>query len=300
MGTPDYATNIFAKLVEQKDKYSVTSLFTQSDKKVGRKQILTPPHIKKYCLDNDLSLPIYQPARLNTQENIDIIKEQKPDFIIVAAYGQILPKEILKLAPCINLHASILPHFRGASPIQQAILEDKKQVGVTAMLMDEGLDTGDILGFSLIKNEDYNAPDLFIALTKIASSLLLSTLEKYENIMPLKQTNALSSYAKKVSKQDGLVEFTNAKEVYLKYQAYFYWPHISLTSGLKLVHIELANTTNKHKKMGVLLEITKEYSLIACTKGELKIYTVQPSSKNKMPLYEYLQGKRMVVGDILL
>ena len=300
MGTPDYATNIFAKLVEQKDKYSVTSLFTQSDKKVGRKQILTPPHIKKYCLDNDLSLPIYQPARLNTQENIDIIKEQKPDFIIVAAYGQILPKEILKLAPCINLHASILPHFRGASPIQQAILEDKKQVGVTAMLMDEGLDTGDILGFSLIKNEDYNAPDLFIALTKIASSLLLSTLEKYENIMPLKQTNALSSYAKKVSKQDGLVEFANAKKVYLKYQAYFYWPHISLTSGLKLVHIELANTTNKHKKMGVLLEITKEYSLIACTKGELKIYTVQPSSKNKMPLYEYLQGKRMVVGDILL
>ena len=300
MGTPDYATNIFAKLVEQKDKYSVTSLFTQSDKKVGRKQILTPPHIKQYCLDNDLSLPIYQPARLNTQENIDIIKEQKPDFIIVAAYGQILPKEILKLAPCINLHASILPHFRGASPIQQAILEDKKQVGVTAMLMDEGLDTGDILGFSVIKNEDYNAPDLFIALTKIASSLLLSTLEKYENIMPLKQTNALSSYAKKVSKQDGLVEFANAKEVYLKYQAYFYWPHISLTSGLKLVHIELANTTNKHKKMGALLEITKEYSLIACTKGELKIYTVQPSSKNKMPLYEYLQGKRMVVGDILL
>ena len=300
MGTPDYATSIFTELIGQSDKYKITSLFTQSDKKVGRKQILTPPHIKQYCLDNNLDIPIYQPAKLSAQENIDIIKEQKPDFIIVAAYGQILSQEILDLAPCINLHASILPEFRGASPIQQAILKDKARVGVTAMLMDRGLDTGDILGFSVIDNEDYNAPDLFVALTKIASTLLLDTLDRYENIMPLKQTNALSSYARKVSKQDGLVEFLNAREVYLKYQAYFYWPHISLASGLKLVRIELVNTKKEHKKAGSLLEITKEYSLIACAQGELKIYEVQPSSKNKMPLYEYLQGKRMVVGDILL
>ena len=142
MGTPDYATVIFQELLES--HYEVVALFTQPDKKVGRKQILTYPHIKQFCVDNGLSLPIYQPTTLKDEKIINSIKSLNPDFIIVAAYGQILPKQILNIAPCINLHASLLPKYRGASPIQSAILNNDKYSGVTAMMMEETLDSGDI------------------------------------------------------------------------------------------------------------------------------------------------------------
>jgi methionyl-tRNA formyltransferase len=150
MGTPDYATTIFKKLVES--NYELVGLFTQPDKPVGRKQILTPPHIKQYCIDENIELPIYQPLKLRgNQEARQQIIDLKPDFIIVAAYGQILPKEILNIAPCINLHASLLPKYRGASPIQEALLNDDRYTGVTSMLMEEGLDSGDILGLQYLK-----------------------------------------------------------------------------------------------------------------------------------------------------
>ena len=120
MGTPDYATTIFDELL--KNDFDVVAVFTQPDKPVGRKQVLTPPHIKQYCLDNHLELPIFQPEKLRGNKDIQKnIENLKPDFIIVAAYGQILPREILDIAPCINLHASLLPLYRGASPIQESV-----------------------------------------------------------------------------------------------------------------------------------------------------------------------------------
>ena len=146
MGTPDYATTIFKELI--KSKYEIVGLFTQPDKPVGRKQLLTPPHIKQFCIDENLNIPIFQPLKLRGNEEAkNQIEFLKPDFIIVAAYGQILPKEILDIAPCINLHASLLPKYRGASPIQESLLNDDNYTGVTSMLMEEGLDSGDILGF---------------------------------------------------------------------------------------------------------------------------------------------------------
>ena len=150
MGTPDYATVIFKEILNS--KYEIIGLYTQPDKPVGRKQLLTPPHIKQYCLDENLNIPIFQPLKLrNNEEATKQIEEVKPDFIIVAAYGQILPKEILNIAPCINLHASLLPKYRGASPIQESLLNDDIYTGVTSMLMEEGLDSGDILGLQYLK-----------------------------------------------------------------------------------------------------------------------------------------------------
>ncbi len=183
MGTPDYATIIFDKLIKN-DSYEIVSLFTQPDKKVGRKQILTPPHIKKYCIDNSIDLPIYQPITLkNNIEMVDVLKNLNPDFIIVAAYGQILPKEILNIAPCINLHASILPKYRGASPIQESILNDDKYTGVTSMLMEEGLDSGDVLGMQYLKlTENMLVDEVFNKLSNIAASLTITTLDNYEKI----------------------------------------------------------------------------------------------------------------------
>ncbi|MDR0467732.1 MAG: methionyl-tRNA formyltransferase, partial [Campylobacteraceae bacterium] len=140
MGTPSYATRIFKALIDDKN-FEITSVFTQPDKPSGRGNHLTPPDIKIFIQDNDINVKIFQPESIKNDEIVESIKSQKPDFIVVAAYGKILPLSILNIAPCINLHASLLPKYRGASPIQYAILNADKFTGITAMLMEEGLDS---------------------------------------------------------------------------------------------------------------------------------------------------------------
>jgi methionyl-tRNA formyltransferase len=188
MGTPDYATEIFKELLNHKE-FNIVGLFTQPDKKVGRKQILTPPHIKQYCIDKNIDTRIFQPEKLSTEDNIKIIKNLEPDFIIVAAYGQLLCQNILDIAQCINLHASILPKYRGASPIQEAILNKDKFTGVTAMKMELGLDTGDILSTQCITIKHKKVDEVFNELSKVASKLTIKVLKEFENIVPQKQNH---------------------------------------------------------------------------------------------------------------
>lgn len=298
MGTPSYATVIFAKLLEK--NFNVVALFTQSDKKVGRKQELTPPHIKQYCLDNNINLPIYQPQRLrDNQEMVDTLQSLKPDFIVVAAYGQILPKSILEIAPCINLHASLLPKYRGASPIQEALLNDDCYTGVTAMLMEEGLDTGDILGFKYLKvSSTLEVAQAFEELSEIAADLTIDTLNQYSLIKPLPQNNALSSLCKKIKKEDGEVDFSNAKALSLKYKAYSFWPGVFLASGLKLKGVTLVNQSSIHEA-GKILGINKESIVVGCNVGEIEIKTLQAPSKKEISSVDYIRGQRLQVGDIL-
>lgn len=298
MGTPSYATVIFAKLLEK--NFDVVALFTQSDKKVGRKQEITPPHIKQYCLDNNINLPIYQPQRLrDNQEMVDILQALKPDFIIVAAYGQILPKAILEIAPCINLHASLLPKYRGASPIQEALLNDDCFTGVTAMLMEEGLDTGDILGFKYLKvSSTLEVAQAFEELSEIAADLTIDTLNQYSFIKPLPQNNALSSLCKKIKKEDGEVDFSNAKALSLKYKAYSFWPGVFLASGLKLKGVTLINESSMHEA-GKILTINKESIVVGCNVGEIEIKTLQAPSKKEISSVDYIRGQRLQVGDVL-
>ena len=298
MGTPDYATTIFKELIAS--KYDVVGLFTQPDKPVGRKQILTPPHIKQYCIDENINLPISQPLKLRgNDEAKKQIEELKPDFIIVAAYGQILPKEILDIAPCINLHASLLPKYRGASPIQESLLNDDFYTGVTSMLMEEGLDSGDILGLQYLKiTSSMEVSEAFEKLSTIAAKLTITTLDNYENIRPLKQNEAEVSFCKKIKKDDGLVNFLNAKNLYLKYKAYSYWPGIFLESELKLKDIELAET-NSINEAGKILDISKDFIVIGCQKGSLKIKTLQAPSKKAISSVDYIRGQRLEIGDLL-
>ena len=198
MGTPDYATVIFEEILKY---YDIVALFTQPDKKVGRKQILTPPHIKQYCIDNEIKIPIYQPSTLKDNDIKNIIDGLKPDFIIVAAYGQILPKNILDIAPCINLHASLLPKYRGASPIQEAILNDDKYTGITAMMMEKGLDSGAMLGFQYVKiSENMDVADLFASLSSVAANLIVDVLNNFKNINIKQQNLSKVSYCGKISK----------------------------------------------------------------------------------------------------
>ncbi len=298
MGTPEYATVIFEKLLEE--DYNIVALFTQPDKKVGRKQVLTPPHIKQFCLENGLSLPIYQPKSLKEISNIDVLKDLNPDFIIVAAYGQILSQEILNIAPCINLHASLLPLYRGASPIQSAILNDDKYTGVTSMMMEKGLDSGDILGFKYMEiKQDMNVGDLFEQLSHIAAVLTIDTITNFDRIIPKQQNNANVSHCSKIQKSDGEVEFTNAKDLYQEFKAYKFWPGIFLESQLKIKECKLIenNSTNKSSE---ILEINSDYIVVGCTIGTIQISQVQPASKKSMNATDYIRGSRLQVGDIFI
>jgi len=295
MGTPEYATVILKKILEK--KYNVVALFTQPDKPIGRKQILTPPHIKQYILENNLSLPLYQPTTLKDEQIQQEIIELKPDIIIVAAYGQILPKEILNISPCINLHASLLPKYRGASPIQQALLNDDTFSGVTAMNMDVGLDSGDILGYKYVKIDfDTVVSELFDMLAVCAADLTVEILERLESIAPQKQNLSLVSICKKISKNDGLVSFENANNLYNKYRAFKSWPDIYLESGLKIKECTLSET-NSINENGKILSIEKSSIIIGCTKGTISISSVQPSSKKQMNVVDYIRGKRLEIGD---
>ena len=299
MGTPDYATTIFIELL--KSKYEIVGLFTQPDKPVGRKQILTPPHIKQYCIDENIKLPIFQPLKLkNNQEAKEEIQQLKPDFILVAAYGQILPKDILDIAPCINLHASLLPNYRGASPIQESLLNDDSFTGVTSMLMEEGLDSGDILGFQYLKiTRTMEVSEAFEKLSHIAAQLTITTLDNFENINAIKQNESLVTFCKKIKKDDGLVDFGDAKKLFLKYKAYSYWPGIFLSSELKLKDIELNEELSQNNE-GEILEINKDFILIGCKKGSLKIKTLQAPSKKAMSSVDFVRGQRLEVGSILV
>jgi len=295
MGTPDYADTILKRLIKESE-ISITSVYTQPDRPVGRKKVMTPPPVKVTA--NRSGINCYQPVTLQKKDVAETIKSKKPDFIVVAAYGQILPKSILDIAPCINLHASLLPKYRGASPIQQALLNGDKTTGITAMLMEEGLDSGPILSWSVTKIDiDDRKNDLFNKLAYMAAELTVETLKNFSKISPLKQLDTDVSYCKKIKKSDGLIAFEDsAKSIYNKFRAYEKWPGIYLESGLKLIDISL---TDHEGKAGTIVKID-DGIVVACKIGAIKINRVQPPSKKEMDSLSYIRGKRLGIEDIFI
>ena len=297
MGTPQYASIILNELI--KNDYEIIALFTQADKKVGRKQIITAPHIKQYILNENISIPIFQPKTLKEENIKQTIIDLNADFIIVAAYGQILPQDILDIAPCINLHASLLPKYRGASPIQQCLLNKDKYTGVTAMMMEKGLDSGDILSFKYLKiDQTMNVEDLFNLLSTTAATLIIKVLKDYIKINPIKQNASLISYCSKIKKEDGLVELNDASHINAKYKAYKVWPGIYLKSGLKIKILkinEISSINDKNK----ILEINKNYIVLSCLKGSIRLFRIQVPSKKEVDATDFIRAKKLKVGDIL-
>jgi len=297
MGTPDYAEKILERLVLDSE-INVVAVYTQPDKPVGRKKVLTAPPVKTLALKN--SIDVYQPQRLRDDAVVSKLLKIQCDYIVVAAYGQILPLAILNHAPCINLHASILPQYRGASPIQQTLLNNDAQTGVTAMLMEEGLDTGDILKIEKIDvAADMMVEALFDKLTEVATILTLDVLKNFESYSATKQNDADSTHCKKITKKDGAVFFDDAQSLYNKYRAFTPWPGIYLESGLKLKKIALESAVDSGES-GKILEITKESIVVACKKGKLRIFSVQPQSKKEMSVISYINGKRLALEDTFL
>ncbi len=297
MGTPNYASAILERLIRT-DDIDVVAVYTQPDKPVGRKKVMTPPITKTVALEN--SLPVYQPSRLRDEETVTELLKIKCDFIVVAAYGQILPKAILDHAPCINLHASILPQYRGASPIQQSLLNGDKESGVTAMMMNEGLDTGDILKISRIAiDDDEMVETLFERLTDIACDLTIDVLEHYAALTPKIQNDAEATHCTKITKAEGKITFDgDALKLYNRYRAFTPWPGVYLESGLKLKKMRLEGYCTKYEA-GAILSIDDDSIVVGCALGKLRIFTVQPPSKKAMSIIDYLNGKRLTLDDIL-
>lgn len=297
MGTPSYAVAILDKLI--KENYNIVGVFTQPDKVVGRKKILTPPDVKNYILKNNLNIEIFQPNSLREDAIYKEILTLNPDIIIVAAYGQILPKNILEICPCMNLHASILPKYRGASPIQSAILNDDKISGVTAMKMGEKLDDGDMLGFSFLDISHLKSDEVFKQMETLASNLTVKILKNLNDIENFSQFDALSSKCSKIKKDDGLVKFSDdAKEVFQKFKAFYPWPGIFLENGTKLLDIEFVSGS-KSSDFGKIVNLDKKSFDLQFKNGVIKVFKIQEKAKKPLLASDFINGKRLKIGDIL-
>ena len=297
MGTPHYAKEILNTLITAEDM-EVSLVLTQPDRPVGRKKVLTPPSVKVLAQEHDIK--VLQPNRLSEDGIFEAISEAKPDFIIVAAFGQILPRSILDIAPCINLHASLLPQYRGASPVQQSLLNGDEKTGVTSMLMKEGLDTGDILEKAeFVIPEEMRLHALMQQLTEDACELTLSTIRNFENITPEKQNENEATLCKKIKKSDGEIDFEDAVLIYNKYRAFEGWPSIFTSNGTKLDGLVLLNRENKYKRCEILSFEDKSV-IVGCIRGSLKIGSLQPASKKSMSAKAYCVGRGLKVGDTLI
>ncbi|WP_415249590.1 methionyl-tRNA formyltransferase [Sulfurimonas sp.] len=296
MGTPDYAQNILKTLITTQDM-EVVAVYTQPDKPVGRKKVMTSSSVK--ILANENNIDVYQPSRLRDEDIVKELEKIECDYIVVAAYGQILPQEILDHAPCINLHASILPQYRGASPIQQTLLNDDKQTGVTAMKMDIGLDTGAILKIKKIDVDKHEAVgSLFDRLTLVACELTVDVLQNYDTLSGVVQDDSLATHCKKITKANGEVNFDDAYNVYNKYRAYTPWPGIYLKNGLKLKKIKLVEKCSENKS-GKILSIEDNSIIVGCKKGTIEIFNVQAPSKKEVDIISYINGKRLAREDTI-
>jgi methionyl-tRNA formyltransferase len=296
MGTPNYAEIILRGLITE-DDFNIVAVYTQPDRPVGRKQVLTPPDVKKAALEHNIE--IYQPENINESSEIETIKSLKPDVIVVAAYGQLVKQPLLDIAPCINLHSSILPNYRGASPVQETLLNGDKLAGVTAMKMEIGMDSGDILGISYLTPKESAKNDCLLEnLAYAASSLTKDVLRNFAYLSPTTQHRCDASYVKKRTKAESLVCFDNALLVDRKYRAFYPWPGIHLESKMKLLEIELESEEGCFQE-GEILAIEKSHIKIACKRGILRVINLQPASKKAVNATAYLNGKRLGIGDIL-
>ncbi len=303
MGTPDYAVNTLEALISA--GHNVAAVFAQPDKPVGRKHIITPPPVKVCAQKHGIT--VYQPNTLRDGKAEEILKEIAPDVIVVVAYGKILPKEILEIPKygCVNGHASLLPKYRGASPIQWCIVCGESCTGVTAMKMDEGMDTGDIL--KTVKTEigaEETAEELFDRLSVITAELLVKTLADLEsgNITPQKQDEEKASYAPIIKKEMAQLDFVNktATEIHNAVRGYYSWPCAYFfleNKRIKVIKATVAENTNS--KAGTVIK-SDDSLVIACKDGTaVELVTVQPEGSKPMTAKQMLCGRPIATGTVI-
>ncbi|MDR1801925.1 MAG: methionyl-tRNA formyltransferase [Lachnospiraceae bacterium] len=307
MGTPDFALPTLKAIYNS--NHEVVLAVTQPDRQRGRNKALSPSPVKEEA--NDLGIPVFQPERIRDAQNLKILKKYKADVIVVVAFGQILPKSVLSLTKygCINVHASLLPAYRGAAPIQWAILNGENTTGVTTMQMDEGLDTGDILLKREIQiAQTDTAGDLHEKLSIIGAELLIETLAKLEKggIKPIPQGETTTPYAKMLKKESGLIDWNeSAEHIERMIRAFNPWPGAFLRRGGKLIKLTqgiVSEEGDSHGNgetiaQGTIMAVTKEYFDVSTGNGALRILALQPEGKRVMSAAEYLRGYNVKTGE---
>lgn len=307
MGTSTFARNILQAIIDA--GYNVVSVYTQPDRKADRKQTVKKGEVK--LIAEQYNIPIFEPVKLD-EGAIRDIKEQKPDLIIIASYGKILPKILLEIPGfgCINIHASMLPELRGPSPVQNAILRGKKETGVTIMLMDEGIDTGDILSQEKVEIEkDETAPKLLDKLSRVGSEILINTVPLWFQlqITPRKQDGEKASLCQLIERSDGKIIWADeAESIYNCYRAFQPWPGIftfiekdGYFRRIKLHKISrLKNDQESVRRAGEVFQIEDKIGVQA-GKGSVILEEVQLEGKERMGIDEFIRGCPELIGNIL-
>ncbi|WP_213951154.1 methionyl-tRNA formyltransferase [Tepidanaerobacter syntrophicus] len=302
MGTPDFAVVPLEMLI--KNNVNIIGVVTQPDRPAGRKKVITAPPVKKLASNYDI--PVYQPEKVKSAEFIKILKSLEPDLIIVVAFGQILSRDVLDIPKigCINVHASLLPKYRGAAPIQWAIINGEKVTGVTTMWMDEGVDTGDIFMQEKIEIDDeWTSLELSCELSKLGGKLLIKTLEniKSGNLIRVPQNHEEATYAPMLKKDDGKINwFKTTWEIYNLIRGMYPWPTAFTLRNKTEFKILKARPylTNAAPNPGKYLGAVKnEGFLIGTGDGSLLVLEVQESGKKRMKATEYLAGHTMNEGE---
>ncbi len=300
MGTPEFAQISLKALVD--DNRNVIGVITQPDKPKGRGYEMSMPEVKVYALSK--GIPVYQPETLKDGAIEDLLGELKPDVIIVVAYGKILPEYILNFPQygCINIHGSLLPAYRGAAPIQRAVMDGLSVSGVTSMYMEKGLDTGDML----IKKElpiekTTTAGEYHDALAVLGGEVLLETLDalKEGTLTPKKQDDSLSSYASQLSKAEGEINWNEtANAVYNKVRGLNPWPKAFSFMGKKRFVIDFVYEKDECGTPGEVLRADDEGILVACGEGSVLIKELKPEGKKMMKVSDFLRGHKIEKGTV--
>ena len=304
MGTPDFALFSLRALVEAGE--DVIGVVTQPDKPKGRGYTLTPPPVKVYATER--GLPVWQPPTLRGEEFAQLLSEIDPELIVVVAYGKILPTNVLEYPKygCVNVHGSLLPEYRGAAPMQRAIIDGKPETGVTTMMMDVGLDTGDMLLSERLPIEtNDNFETVHDKLGACGARVLLSTVEaiKDGSVKRVPQNAALATYAAKIEKSDCLIDFSrSAREVHNLVRGLSPIPlaftHTPDGKLLKVIETALVEG-DFDAPAGTVVSIAGGRVTVACAKGAIALLAVLPEGKKRMPADAFINGRGVGVGDLL-
>lgn len=305
MGTPDFALFSLRALVDAGE--NVIGVVTQPDKPKGRGYTLTPPPVKVYA--EEVGLPVYQPNTLRGEEFAALLDTLAPELIVVVAYGKILPKNVLEFPKygCVNVHGSILPEYRGAAPMQRAIIDGKAETGVTTMYMDVGLDTGDMLLIEKMPiEENDNFETVHDKLGAIGARTLIETVARMKNgtLTRTVQDDTLATYAAKIEKPDCLIDFSkNAKAVHDQIRGLSPIPlaftHTADGKLLKVTASQIVSREGKKAPAGTVTSLAGGKITVACGEGEIALLTVLPEGKKRMAAADFINGRKIALGDVL-
>lgn len=298
MGTPEFALHTLHTLLESEVR--LVGVYTQPDRPKGRGNLLTPPPVK--VLAQERGIPVRQPLKLREPAVVEELRKLAPDLIVVVAFGQILPKSVLEVPRygCINVHASLLPRYRGAAPINKAIMDGEEVTGVTTMLMDVGLDTGPMLvKKSLPIGPEDTAGDVHDRLSRLGAEAMAETLGRLcaGTLRPEAQDDALSSYAPMLKKEDGLIDWSRpAREIHNQVRGLDPWPGAYTHLGGEMLKIARTSVEAGGGEPGTVLSAGTDGVRVACGEGVLKVGELQLPGKRRLPASDFLRGRPLPPG----